>query len=212
MFDFVRASAFIIALGAASLAMPAMAQTVGVPSAGGLVAVGIDDSVTQVGTTVRAVNDRLSQFSLSLRATTATLTVRPVVYPVTGGVIGSTPLWTGSNLTVSSTAFSDYAFSPALTVAPGDDYALVVEQQTAGEAGEIEWVFSDDYADGVPIFYDTVTADWVENPSQDAVFAATFAPAPAPVPTMAEWAMIALTALLAVFGAALLNPRPRHKA
>ena len=190
-------------------AFPAAAQTVGVPSGGGVASLGIDDGTPRVGTTVRALNTRLTQFDLSLRATTASLTLRPAVYPVAAGVIGASPVWTGPDVVVSSSGFASYSFNPDLMVTTGSDYVLVVEQVVPGQVGEIEWVFADSYADGVPVFYETSTSSWVENSFPDAVFSATFAATP--VPTLTTWAMILLGLMLAG-GAAVQIQRRRFLA
>lgn len=189
------------------VASPSIAQTVGVPSAGGIASVGIDDSTPRVGTTVSSLNTKLSTFSLSLEASTSKLTVRPQVYAVTGGIVGITPIWTGPTVDVTPGAYASYTFAPNLTVTSGTTYALAVEKTVAGETGSIEWVFSDDYAGGVPIFYDPATTRWIDNPSVDAVFSATFVSAAAPVPTMSEWAMILFGIVLAGAAALYLQRR-----
>ena len=116
-----RLLAIFAAVASMAFATPVLAQTVGVPSGGGIFVLGIDDSVPQVGTTVRAVDAQLSQFSFSLRSLTPSMTIRPHIYPVVGGAIGATPVWTGTDVTVSSAAFSDYTFSPVFAVTPGSD-------------------------------------------------------------------------------------------
>lgn len=204
-------SAFGALIAAATLivASPTLAQTVGVPSAGGIASLGIDDSTPRVGTTVSSPNTKLSAFSLSLEASTSKLTVRPQVYAVTGGVVGVTPIWTGPTVDVTPGAYASYTFSPNLTVTSGATYALAIEKTISGETGSIEWVFSDDYAGGVPIFYDPATTTWIDNPSLDAVFSATFVSAAAAIPTMSEWAMIILGTMLAG-GAALYIQRRKQ--
>lgn len=73
------------------VASSSVAQTVSVPSAGGIASVEIDDSAPRAGTTVSSPNTKLSAFSLSLVASTSKLTVRPQVYAVAGGVVGGQP-------------------------------------------------------------------------------------------------------------------------
>ena len=205
-------SAFSALVGALALivASPSVAQTVVVPSAGGIASLGIDDSTPRVGTTVTSPNTKLSAFSLSLGASTSKLTVRPQVYAVTGGVVGGTPIWTGPTVDVTPGVYASYTFSPNLTVTSGATYALAIEKTVAGETGSIEWVLGDNYAGGVPIFYDPATTNWIDNPSFDAVFSATFVTAPAPVPTMSEWAMILMGVILA--GSAALYIQRRKQA
>ncbi len=190
------------------VASSSVAQTVSVPSAGGIASVEIDDSAPRAGTTVSSPNTKLSAFSLSLVASTSKLTVRPQVYAVVGGVVGGSPIWTGPTVDVTPGAYASYTFSPDLTVTSGETYALVVEKTVAGEEGSLEWVFSDEYAGGVPIFYSAMTTSWIGNSSLDAVFSATFLSAAAPVPTMSEWAMIILGTMMAG-GAALYIQRRR---
>ena len=204
-------SAFSALVGALALisASPSSAQTVGVPSAGGIASLGIDDTAPRVGTTVTSPNTKLSAFSLSLGASTSKLTVRPQVYAVTGGVVGETPIWTGPTVDVTPGVYASYTFSPNLTVTSGATYALAIEKTVAGETGSIEWVLGDNYAGGVPIFYDPATTNWIDNPSFDAVFSATFVAAAAPVPTMSEWAIIILGTMLAG-GAALYIQRRKQ--
>lgn len=190
------------------VASSSVAQTVSVPSAGGIASVEIDDSAPRAGTTVSSPNTKLSAFSLSLVASTSKLTVRPQVYAVAGGVVGGSPIWTGPTVDVTPGAYASYTFSPDLTVNSGETYALVVEKTVAGEEGSLEWVVPDEYAGGVPIFYSTTTTSWIDNSFFDAVFSVTFVSAAAPVPTMSEWAMIILGTMMAG-GAALYIQRRR---
>jgi hypothetical protein len=195
-----------------ALLLPAasLAQTVGAPSDGGFVTLDIDDSAPRAGTTVLAPNTSLSEFSLSLLATTSALTVQPKVYPVVSGVIAANPIWTGPAVTVTSNSFAAYTFSPGIAVTAGATYALVVEKTVAGETGQIEWLLSDAYADGVPVYYSSVSSTWTDNPSVDAVFSATFVSAAPTVPTLSEWALIVLGVALA--GSAALYVQRRRSA
>ena len=171
--------------------------------------------------TIPPGQNRITSFSIGFYSVPATFTFEGVVM-AWDGAKATGPVLYRSNLRATTGPTSQYiAFTPAtpITVTPGAVYVLILSTANgAGTGSGNLWGAPDAaYPDGALYFTrgGLTEADWTRSwaiSQGDLGFTTDFAyVAPAPIPTLSEWAMIALSLTLAG-GAVLYIQRRRQTA
>ena len=183
----------LLALFAAWLPGQALAQTISVPANVG--SIGPNPFTGQSFTAT--VTGTVTQIRVVAEANDAT-TIRLYNGPGTGQLNGAgAPLYSQAvNLTNSQPAFQTITLTTPLPVTAGNVYSFAFDQSSLRGAG-------DTYAGG-NLFINGTT----QLAGLDTTFEVVQVAAPAPVPTLSEWAMILLGLTLAG-GAALMIQRRR---
>lgn len=200
------------ALAAALLAFgnPAGAQTIGEAASTNVFPVQ-QGFQTVIGQSVSPPAAILNSYTLYVWRTTATLSVVPFVYEWTGDPqTNYTPniVWTGAPVSITSTTSAPVVIpTGGITLDPSKIYVLAVRLQSPGvEAGSYAQNNAGGYAPGSRIFGDPPSVQGGGVGLSDLRFSASFS-APAPVPTLSEWAMILLGLTLAGVAALHLQRR-----
>lgn len=223
----MKTTAAALALATALIAGQAAAQNIDTTAAANACfdEFGVPDTATYGQTiTIPAGETQLSSFGFEMATIPSTVVFRGAVY-----------LWDDVNSHATGPALYESAprsttgatpqlitFSPpgGVTVTPGQKYVIfaTTSRDQTGASGEGCWEASSSnlYAGGDLVFINNSvdTAAWTTTTwavrAVDFGFVANFgaAPAPAPVPTLSEWAMI-LFGLILAGGAAVMVQRRR---
>lgn len=221
----MKTIAAALALATALFAGQAAAQNIDTTAAasGSFGIFGVPNTATYGQTiTIPAGSTQLTSFGFEMQNVPSTVVFRGEVY-----------LWDDANNRATGPALYESAprsttgatpqlitFSPpgGVTVTPGQKYVIfaTTSRDQAGASGQGNWKSSSSnpYAGGDLVFINngTNTAAWASTnwpviTGQDFGFVANFNAAPAPVPTLSEWAMILFGLVLAGGAAAMVQRR-----
>lgn len=206
-------------LGSACLAMvvsgPAYAQTISSSLKNTAYGFASSQSQARFAEVLTAPNTRLKTFTVGVdyNGNNGTFVAQVFAWNGTrsGGSLTGAPLYTSAPTSVVN-GTSDYAFTPpagGVALTAGQAYALVLT--ATGNPGNFPAGGPDTDASTYLMFAESASGTTLGDVGNvDAVFSATFDAAPAPVatpvPTLSEWAMILLGAIIAG-GAALYIQR-----
>ena len=224
----LRMIAAAFALATALFAGQAAAQNIDTTAAAnaghGMFGVSATETYGQT-ITIPAGSTQLTSFGFKMNDVPSTVVFRGEVYrwdEVSKRAIGPALYESAVRSTTGATP-QLITFSPpgGVTVVPGQKYVIfaTTSRDQAGASGSGYWAISvsDPYAGGHAVYLHSeadpalwTSAGWTELTFADFGFVATFgaAPAPAPVPTLSEWAMI-LFGLALAGGAVVMVQRRR---
>lgn len=173
-------------------AQAAAAQvTIGSGATGGAVTLRAD--YPTMGERITPPNaDPLARFSFWIAYDSAPFDLRPIIYEWDGASAAAT-VWTGPVTTITSATLTETVFTPNIALDPAKEYLLAVERMSAGE-GLLDFGLDNFDPAGELVVFNGTT--WSRQTTSELHYSATFG-APAPVPTLSQWAMILLGVTLA---------------
>ena len=165
--------------------------------------------------TAPPLETRLNSFSFSIGVSSATITFRAEVYAWNGTMATGPALYESAPVSMGNiSAYQQFTFTipGGVPVTPGQQYVLFAttsRDQAGAPSSAARWgsVPNATYAGGQFVFINntTDTSLWTSTAwstiAEDLAFTATFTGAPAPevqVPTMNQWGLIILIALLGI--------------